>query len=806
MNKIKCILHKVFSRSTLFLTALLLCIIIPSTQLSTHYKTTQSEAPGNPFDSIRLSPVFSNADDVLIQPFVPGSPHVKSIKIRLAFDSLDIAYDWILNLRLTSPSGKIIREQNISIANFGNYAHYRFDINRLLKPNCEYRLEIRQIAHGQKEGRWTQSFGVMLKDAAPAENLPATFNGVPVDGALDIIYDYAIWNLSFLFWILLPLVSVFLYFRFPSHRGLVLALLSPFVTLLLSEQLAGNLITLDLTALAGNLVIQSLAFFFLYFLTGKIRLSAFVTGFTVMFMALAQYFILRFRGKPISISDLLSLSTALSVAANYSYRISMDAAGCLFRWIMYMILLILHPVPVHKPRKAKMLALRIAGLAAVVAFSVSGLHAQKDLSRLNLWFINDTFMKNGILYMPYLETGYYFQSAPKGYSLKRVEQIAQQAPASSAGEGIVPENLIVIMNESLADLNCISEIHSDQPILPFIRSNTENTIRGWLHMPVFGAGTSTSEYEVLTGNSSLFMTPGVSAYQLNVSPPEYGMASTLKQMGYRRIALHPAKSINWNRSAVYPMMEFEKFYSIENWDDPSAVNIRNYVSDASAYHKLIKLTQEKQPGEKLFLFLVTMQNHGGYEFFPSYTPDVSLQHKEHYRYAETYMSLINESDKAYRELIEYYSSVEEPTLIVMFGDHQPKIEDAFYEELFGKPLDKLTLLENQKRYMAPYIIWANYPLKSQSGLDMSSNYLGSFTLQTANIPLSAYDRFLLNLQQKIPIIGQGMICDASGTWYDISDLPEAYQHLIDDYRILQYNRVYDRSNQIHRIFQPDPGQ
>ena len=55
-----------------------------------------------------------------------------------------------------------------------------------------------------------------------------------------------------------------------------------------------------------------------------------------------------------------------------------------------------------------------------------------------------------------------------------------------------------------------------------------------------------------------------------------------------------------------------------------------------------------------------------------------------YPQAEQYLSLAHASDQAFEQLVNYFSQVEEPTMIVMYGDHQPKLEDGFYEYLTGR--------------------------------------------------------------------------------------------------------------------------
>ena len=787
----------------LFLIVVMLYLIIPGSLFPDKATITASYAPGEPFENLRFTPVFNEEEDVLIQPFVATSPYLQSLKVRLTYHGLDAAYDWILNLRLVTPSGKIIREHNLTIGQFSDFGHYVFNIDKILLPHVEYRLEMRQIAFGNQNADNPQSFSVLLLDELQSESKTPTFNGIPIDGSLDIIYTYACLNAGLIVSFLFPLFLIFAYIFFRKSSHSLLVLLAPLATFLMAEQIAGNLTYLDLPAIGSNLFLHYLLFFFILFLIGKHRLSTLLYGAVIMFIALAQYFILEFRGKPISLSDVLSLRTAFAVAESYTYSLSPNTIFCLITWALYVVLMFLQPVRNHKSFSIKNVLFRLTGLIVIVFVCIYGIRAPKNSSRLNLWKPLESFQLNGILYTPYLETEYFYQSTPEGYSIERIDEIVQQIPSSSTAEGITPKNLIVIMNESLADLSCIAPIQSNKPLLPYITELMENTISGWLHMPVFAGNTSTSEYEVLTGNSNLFLVPGVSAYQLNVSPVEYGMATTLKEFGYHRIALHPEQPVNWNRASVYPMMEFEKFYSLKNWGNPGLENLRSYASDASAYRKLIYLTEEKEPNQNLFLFLVTMQNHSSYASRLDYTPQIELQYNASYPKATNYLSLINDSDSAYRELIEYYTTVDEPTMIVLFGDHQPQVENEFYEELFGKPLEALTPLENQKRYMTPYIIWANYPLKHTSDADMSSNYFGSYILQLANIPLRPYDRFLLNLKETLPILGQGVICDAEGTWYSTDNLPEEYQRLIDDYKILQYNRVYDRANQLHYIFTPD---
>ena len=54
------------------------------------------------------------------------------------------------------------------------------------------------------------------------------------------------------------------------------------------------------------------------------------------------------------------------------------------------------------------------------------------------------------------------------------------------------------MNESWSDLETIGAINSDTVFMPYIKSLREQFSNGYVHVPVFGAGTAETEYEVLT--------------------------------------------------------------------------------------------------------------------------------------------------------------------------------------------------------------------------------------------------------------------------------------------------------------------
>jgi hypothetical protein len=374
-----------------------------------------------------------------------------------------------------------------------------------------------------------------------------------------------------------------------------------------------------------------------------------------------------------------------------------------------------------------------------------------------------------------------------------------------------PVNLIVIMNESWADFRYINSFSGDDEIMPYIDSLDHNVIKGYMYMPVFGAGTANSEWEVLTGNSMINVNASSVPYQSYVDRKTYGMASKLKELGYETLAMHPHEATNWNREKVYEWMGFDDFHSLEDWDENNKERIRWCISDSAAYKELIHMYEQKT-NDRWFSFLVTMQNHGGYDL--EYDSSVNLAMKGNYPQAEQYLSLIKETDAAYKELIRYFSKVKEPTIIVMFGDHLPNVEQEFYAELFGvSDWDSIDDTDKRAIYATPYIVWANYPLEIDdttgderktdygvNGPEFSSNYFGSFIMKWAGLPLSPYDEFLLNNYRKIPVYAPAMMRDALGKWTSYGKLEQDLQEQKNEYNIVQYNNMFDKKQRIDSLF------
>lgn len=186
-----------------------------------------------------------------------------------------------------------------------------------------------------------------------------------------------------------------------------------------------------------------------------------------------------------------------------------------------------------------------------------------------------------------------------------------------------------------------------------------------------------------------FLPYNCSAYQVFIKSEMPNLTSGLDSLGYQTAAIHPYLSTSWNRTNVYRFFGFEAQYYQDDFA-ADASRVRDYISDSASYKKIFELYENKRENTPLFVFNVTMQNHGGYDWDGDGYFDKRIyltgEEQDKYPTVDQYLSLVRYSDDAVQELISYFSKVDEPTAIVFFGDHQPNLPEDFYN----------TLLESQR--------------------------------------------------------------------------------------------------------------
>ena len=572
--------------------------------------------------------------------------------------------------------------------------------------------------------------------------------------------------------------------------------LGPLLSFVLVEQMNYNyLVWKELSALqiALNLAWYYMLAGVLYLVTGRVRLTAGLTAGFFVFVGLANRYVIHFRGRTIFPGDLLTLRTAANVAGNYDYTPDAVQLHCLMALALFLLLLWKVPKRAGRQKPHWQAALPVALLAAAYL----AVFFQTDfLRRLeiepSLW----TTRGNGFVLNFSVCLRYSRVEEPEGYSQETLAAIAretEEGPTGGAAGAETPVNIIVVMNESFSDLAEVFDLETNTDPLSFFHSLTENTIRGTAYASVFGGTTANSEYEFLTGNTMAFLPEGTVPFHMYVGEEEPNLGGQLKALGYHTIFMHPYLTSGWNRRAVYQSFGFDEIYFQGDFSDPAYM--RNYITDQANYEELVRRYEGKEAGEPLFVFNVTMQNHSAYNVpWTGLDKRVWLTGDMEGRYGtvDQYLSLLRQSDHALEYLIHYFSQVEEPTLILMFGDHQPQVVTNFYNEVLGGDFEAVDIAAAQQRQEVPFLLWANYDIPEAEGGTTSLNYLSAMLMETAGLPLTGHQRFLLRLRETVPALNAMGFLDAGGVWHKgREDLPEAARTGLLQYESLQYNLLFD---------------
>lgn len=611
--------------------------------------------------------------------------------------------------------------------------------------------------------------------------------------------------------------------------------LMPFLAITMTECLNGVFIY-DMTYLGffANYMLTLLMYFLIFGLSGSFRVS-YISVTTVLYgFALAHCYVMEFRGTPFIPMDFLSISTAMGVANTYNYSPNYKIILATFVYIFIIVISIKTKTPKYSlPVKitSRCLTSTVALVLGLVYFGTSFF---TDMGiKPDFWNQTRGYKNYGFAWSFFANTRYLYMSEPDNYNAGEIGDFVNGGIDNSENydpskDNYTKPNIICIMNESLSDLSVLGEFETNKDYMPFMRSLKKNTVKGNLYVPVIGAGTSNSEFEFITGHTTAFLPAGSNAYMLYIDNPLASLVSTLEGQGYSSYAMHPYYRIGWNRENVYNNLGFNRFVSLENLIDVSIFQeyqnngsdpdflqelidkyypntnmlLRQYVSDSYNYDVLIEDFENRDKSVPYFAFNVTMQNHGGYT-----TPASNFDEEIHlvnvngdYPKTNRYLSLIKKSDDAFKKLINYFKNVEEPTVICMFGDHQPSIETDFIAEIMDvNSLSTLSIEQIQQRYCTPFFIWANYDIEEKEIDKLSVNYLSSYVLETAGVKLSEYNKYLLSLSKILPVIDNIGYIDKENNYFKWSDSSE-YTSILDEYEKIQYNNIFDQENVNKDIF------
>ena len=544
-------------------------------------------------------------------------------------------------------------------------------------------------------------------------------------------------------------------------------------------------------------------------ITNRVRLGTDIWAFICVMFNIVNHFVYEFRGTPAMASDIATVGTALEVADGYKIQFNFYttvALVMLFDFIMLGRVIKCEPV-------FKKVSHRLCGIAVMAIVSVTGfsqLVMTDMVSNRGLYLSLFNPMRS---YQQYGSIACFTRSIklsvpekPNGYSLKKVEEITSKYTSDTVDPNKKRPNVIAVINEAFSDPQVLGDIETNEDYMPFIHDlmKNGNCVSGTTYASIVGGQTANTEYEFLTGNSMAFLPKGTVAFQLYLRHAMPSLVTELKSEGYTgNSATHLQKARNYNRDKAYPLLGFDKFYDYTNMIVPF-VKMRNNATDQCTYDNITHdyEQQRKSTDAPYFGYTMTIQNHSSYDVpFDNFDDKRIVVENADATDLGYYLSLIKYSDEMFENLINYYKNTNEPTVILLTGDHQPRIHDESMDSITNGEWRNWNDEEMMRRYEVPFLIWAKYDIDKKTVEKTSMNYLQTILMETIDGELTGFQKFQQDLQKEIPVLTSNGYWGADGKFYSVDDKNSPYYDLIQEYAMLQYNDMTDYKNRVEDFFE-----
>lgn len=564
-----------------------------------------------------------------------------------------------------------------------------------------------------------------------------------------------------------------------------------------------------LSLLIYNLFLLGIVELVFIVITNRVRLGTDIWAFICVIFNVVNHFVYEFRGTPVMASDIATVGTALEVADGYKIQFNFYTTLALVLLFDFIIIgRVIKCEPVFKKGAHRLCGLAVMAVVSVVSFNclVMTEFASNRGLYLSLFQPLRSYQRYGSIACFAKSIELSVPEKPEEYSLEKVEEITSKYESDTVDTSKKRPNVITIINEAFSDPKVLADIKTNEDYMPFIHDLMENgnTVSGTSYASIVGGQTANTEYEFLTGNSMSFLPKGTVAFQIYMKHEMPSMVTELKSEGYTgNSATHLQKARNYNRDKAYPLLGFDKFYDYTNLGVPF-VKMRNNATDQCTYDNIThdyEQNREKSDAP-YFAYTMTIQNHSSYDVpFDNFDDKRIVVENADAPDLGYYLSLIKYSDEMFENLVEYYKNVDEPTVILLTGDHQPRIYDESMESITNGEWREWSNEEMMRRYAVPFVIWANYDIDKKTIEKTSMNYLQTILMETIGGELTGFQKFQQDVMKEVPVLTSNGYWGADGKFYNVEDKNSPYYELLQEYAILQYNDLSDYKNRAEEFFE-----
>ncbi len=571
-------------------------------------------------------------------------------------------------------------------------------------------------------------------------------------------------------------------------------------------------------------------------LTRFAPLATLLTAFLGCVPAAVDFYTLQLRGEPFLPWDLTQVSEAAGVAS---------AAGIHIQTSMVVSLILVAALTVgsfflYKGRNKSGWKLRTAGTlagAAAVCGMIFGVFLQPSVTEA-VGIVPDAWMQDRYYRYYGVTTSFLTNltnleiSKPEGYSEETVNAILDDVEAGEkySTAPLYPDSygaatpsdeieqkptIIYVMDESYWDVSELEQYgyQFDTDVSANLHALQQVSASGRVYSPSFGGGTCDVEFEALTGYSASFLPNGSKPYQQHVTKPMFSLPNYLKTEGYQTAAIHCFWRKYWSRDTAYPNLGLDTFVSLEQMAHVNKVRKHYWtsglVTDDSMADQIIQQyeTMRASSDAPVFLHAVTMQNHTNYsrDNYPDDERVHVLAHPAGLKSStvgalEDFATGIRDADAMMGKLTAYFSQVDEPVILVFWGDHYNPIDSNY--DVFTASGYASGSSTDPRLHQTTLLMWANYTAQPVNLGTIAAYDISPVMMNIYGLKQPLYFRLLSRqLQVASRTNTRGTVMNLNGTTtQQPSSLQSAWSQ---KHWMLQYDLMFGKGYALSRMGMED---
>lgn len=523
-----------------------------------------------------------------------------------------------------------------------------------------------------------------------------------------------------------------------------------------------------------------------------------------------NYFKIQLRDVPLLPWDFTLIGVAASVVTRFKFIPSISFVAFLALFVGVSVALAINIKKKFDNKYKAGIILRagtfiVSSLVLITFFVTHLFSAGVNLFEAKEYYSNKGFVSAFAESMQYLMP----ISEPENYNSATMNDIYNEINSIVDDDSAVKPNIIVLMSESFWDITRVKELGFNEEIFPTYRELQKKSVTGELLTNVYNGGTVNSEFEMLTGFSVAYLPSEYMPYQRCMRPDFFSINSYLKNKGYESLAIHPFEMSNYNRNTSYEYLGFDKTLWEDDFDE-NTDRMRGYVSDHSLTEKIID-EYEKHNSESdapWFNLSISMQNHGGY-WESSLDKDMAVDIDVSNFSTNSQGSIVDlatglyYSDLALGELINYFEYKDEPTVIIMFGDHMSNagpIGETLLDQstlvkgdnlsISGKsdlPNDRQSILEQRR---VPFMAWSNYEQVYKDCGIIDVTQLLPTVFSEYDIDMPKYFKYLNESKNIYPACASNIVVKNDGSTAFVSEMTEEEKSKYDKIWLIEYDYIF----------------